>query len=553
MSELKEYVVTLKHKEDLEDFYDDMETPGGNLYIPDRMVEVANRRVVSRNTHYMLSDAEAEEVRNDPRVESVMLTPDELGMVVTKFYTQTSSNFDKSATEDVNDINWGLLRMYEGIQRAGWGTDSTSNQAGTININSTGRNVDVVIVDGHFDPAHPEYAVNADGTGGSRVNQFNWFSITDQVTGGSNGTYVYTPYDNGATSLTDDNSHGSHCAGTACGNTQGWARNANIYNINPYGTNVNSLNALTLFDYIRVWHNNKTVNPATGRTNPTITNNSWGYSFQVPIANITQINYRGGVDTAAPFSANTLLAYGIAVFNIQGTLTAIIPARYPALEADIQDAINDGVLMVGASGNDYTKIDLPGGTDYNNIAVAGGSNYAYHIGSAPSSADNFICVGNIGTHSSEYKTQSSNCGPRVDIHAPGTDIQSSVNSGTSYGGFVDPRDTTNTYYFAKITGTSMASPQVCGILACALETYPFMTQAQAREYVINYAKSGQITDTGGSHTDYTSLQGAPDRYAVFHQERPESGQTWPNNNFWLKDTTTSNKAYPRPRVRRYRL
>jgi len=384
------------------------------------------------------------------------------------------------------------------------------------------------------------------------VNQFNWFSITNQVTGGANGTYVYTPYDNGSTNLTNDNSHGSHCAGTACGNTQGWARNANIYNINPYSTNVNSLNALTLYDYIRVWHNNKAVNPETGRTNPTITNNSWGYSFQVPISNITQVNYRGVSDTNAPFSANTLLAYGIAVFNISGTLTAVIPARYSALEADIQDAINDGVLMVGASGNDYTKIDISGGQDYNNFVVAGGLAYEYHKGSAPSSADNFICVGNIGTESQEYKSMSSNCGPRVDIHAPGTDIQSSVNSGTSYGGFVDPRDGTNTYYLAKITGTSMASPQVCGVLACALEVYPFMTQAQAREYVINYAKSGQITDTGGGHTDYTSLQGAPDRYLYHNQERPESGALYPESNFWIKDSTNYKKLYPRVRTRRYK-
>jgi len=552
MSEQKEYVVTLKNKDDLDEFYDDMETPGGNLYIPDRKVEVANRRVVSRNTHYMLTEEEATEVRNDPRVESVSLTPEEMGMVVTRFYTQTNSNFDKSSTEDANDINWGLLRVFEGAQRAGWGTDGVTNQSGTVNVNASGKNVDVVIVDGHFDPAHPEYAVNADGTGGSRVNQFNWFSITDQVTGGLNAIYSYTPYDNGATNLTNDNSHGSHCAGTACGNTQGWARNANIYNINPYSTNPNSLNALTLFDYIRVWHNNKLVNPETGRTNPTITNNSWGYSFQVPIANITQVNYRGVIDTNAPFSANTLLAYGIAVFNIQGTLTAVIPARYPALEADIQDAINDGVLMVGASGNDYTKIDISGGQDYNNTVSTSSNTYSYHQGSAPCSADNFICVGNIGTESQEYKNMSSNCGPRVDIHAPGTDIQSSVNSGTSYGGFVDPRDGTNTYYLAKITGTSMASPQVCGVLACALEIYPFMTQAQAREYVINYAKSGQITDTGGGHTDYTSLQGAPDRYLYHNQERPDDGALYPESNFWIKDSTNYKKLYPRVRTRRYK-
>ena len=37
------------------------------------------------------------------------------------------------------------------------------------------KDVDAVIVDGHVNPDHPEFAVNVDGTGGSRVNQFNWF------------------------------------------------------------------------------------------------------------------------------------------------------------------------------------------------------------------------------------------------------------------------------------------------------------------------------------------------------------------------------------------
>jgi hypothetical protein len=35
---LKEWIVTLHRKEDLESFYADMETEGGNLFIPNRAV-----------------------------------------------------------------------------------------------------------------------------------------------------------------------------------------------------------------------------------------------------------------------------------------------------------------------------------------------------------------------------------------------------------------------------------------------------------------------------------------------------------------------------------
>jgi hypothetical protein len=68
MSDVKEYVVTLKKGQDCNCFYDDMETTGGTECVPDRAVECANRRPISRNTHYYLTDAEAESLQNDPRV-----------------------------------------------------------------------------------------------------------------------------------------------------------------------------------------------------------------------------------------------------------------------------------------------------------------------------------------------------------------------------------------------------------------------------------------------------------------------------------------------------
>ena len=66
---MNEYIVTCRSYEDLENLYDDMETPGGSLYIPDRAVDLVHRRAISRNTHYMLTEEEAVEIRNDERVD----------------------------------------------------------------------------------------------------------------------------------------------------------------------------------------------------------------------------------------------------------------------------------------------------------------------------------------------------------------------------------------------------------------------------------------------------------------------------------------------------
>jgi hypothetical protein len=538
MSDLKEYIVTLKNRDDLDAFYEDMETPGGDLYIPNRAVDCANRREISRNTHYMLSDAEAEELKKDSRVLFVELTPEQRGIVVTRSFTQTG-NFNKVGFASESYVNWGLLRCVEGQQRANWGSDGTQNINATISVTTQGKNVDVVIVDGHFNPAHPEYAVNSDGTGGSRVIQYNWFQ---HAVGG--GNYVYTPYT--GTAAQADNNHGAHVAGTAVGNTQGWARSANIYNINPYSTNPNGDIDTLLFDYIRAFHAAKTINPATGRRNPTITNNSWGYSYFVVPSTITTIFYRGATING-PFTLAQLADYGLITTNVSGTDYLIIPARVGAVETDIEDAVADGIIVVGAAGNSSSTIGLPLDADWDNYVVAGGdTRYTSDLGTPGGAirqdlSSTTICVGSIDTTTTDRKSDFSNRGARIDIWAPGSGIQSSVNS----GGITDGRNASfrqDTY-----SGTSMASPQVCGVLACALEMYPSMTNDQARSYVIANSKP-QVFDAAAGLSNTYSLINSPNRFLAHKQERPVSGTVYPKTDRFFRPT--SGQVYPRPRIKR---
>lgn len=542
ISDLKEYIITLKHHCDLDSFYEDMETSGGDSNIPDRSVHCCCRRPTSRNTHYQLTVQEAEHLTSDPRVLAVELTPEERGLIVRSNFIQTESTWNKSSTQDSTHKNWGLLRSVEGVQRSNWGSNGTANQSGTIQVNAEGRHVDVVVVDGMIDPTHPELAVNSDGTGGSRVIQYNWFQHN---VGNGTGTYIYTPYT--GTGAESDNNHGSHVAGTIAGNTQGWARKANIYNINPYGTDVNGVSGTLLIDYIRAFHAAKSINPATGRKNPTICNHSWGYGyFPVAISSVTSVVFQG-TTFSGPFTAGQLNNYGIFTANINGTVSTIASARVASVDADIVDAIADGIIMVGAAGNDFTKIDVPGSTDFNNQFVAFNFNFRYHEGSSPTSATGCICVGAINSLVNEAKATFSNCGPRVDIYAPGVSIQSSLNIiNFNWAGANDPRN--SLYKIGKATGTSMASPQVCGVLACALEIYPNLTPSEALEYITFYSKLNQITNTGGSYTDYTSLQGSENRYLFYYKERKDSGSVFPKINYKLRPTTGS--VYPRTRIRR---
>ncbi|NBO29093.1 MAG: hypothetical protein EBV10_07605 [Synechococcaceae bacterium WB6_1A_059] len=554
MSNLAEYIVTLKEFNDLNDFYTDMETEGGSLCIPNRKVECLLRRDISRNTHYLLTQEEAATVKKDPRVKDVERA-DFLMDIINPLYTQTG-NFNKNSSNTADHLNWGLLRCSEGLQRSNWGDNLTSNQVATITRTATGRNVDVIIVDGHINPSHIEYQLRSDGLGGTRVNQLNWNTLSAAAGLLDNdgeallsGTYVYTPYT--GTSAEADNNHGAHVAGTACGNTLGWARSSTIYNISPYSSNPNgTIPSLIMWDYIRAFHRSKTVNPTTGVKNPTVCNCSYGSSLRFPFTYstfstgpITYIWNRGttyGNGSTALTSAN-ITNGGI---YISGGV-AQIPYYSSSVAADIMDAIADGVHVVAAAGNEYSKVDTVSGLDYNNYCYASlsGTTYLWYIhrGTAPGAVPGVISVGSVGVNSAEYKSNFSNCGPRIDVYAPGSNIMSSFNSTASFGGVNDQRN--STYKLGKISGTSMASPQVTGVLACILEYYPRLTPAEARNFIINSAKINQLTDTQGTQADLTSLQGSANRFLFAKEERSASGQTYPKTNFSFRPTNGA--TYPR--------
>ena len=552
---MNEYIVTCRSYEDLENLYDDMETPGGSLHIPDRAVDLVHRRAISRNTHYMLTEEEAAEIRNDERVIACERPARDRGLVPDILWTQTGDFEKTTGNLQSDDKNWGLYRLVKGDSVSNWGSDSTteiSNQ--TINTTASGKNVDVVIVDGHVNPDHPEFAVNVDGTGGSRVNQFNWFQYKSALGYNSHPT-TYTYSSSGASPNTN---HGTHVAGTVAGNTQGWARDANIYNM----AFQDGLSGVTnwdqfLWDYLRHFHKNKAVNSSTGRRNPTITNHSWGYSYgsnTEDLSDLTSVRYRGTTTTLSGTDAQkktVLEDNGVPVPG--GTFLFKVPARQSSVDADIQDAINDGVIVISSAGNSYWNCDTSSGNDYNNYVIG---NYIYYHsrGSTPGSADNVICVGSIGSKVGEYKNNFSNWGERVDIWAPGGDIISAVYDSSSaasegYGSGStlpqDPRD--SSYYLASISGTSMASPQICGIIACLAEQEPNLSQAEALQHLKENALAEVGTTGTANHSTYEALGDSHNRYAFIPKKRPDSGMASPAQIHKNRNTTTAGVKYPRVR------
>lgn len=538
----REYIVTARTKEDLESLYNDLETLGGCECIPEREIECVHRRPISRNTHYYLTDEEAELIKNDSRVLNVELNYSDKGLKITPFYNVVSDRWSKSVNNDDAHRPWAKYRCVNG-QTVGttWGSDGTGQNpsvTATVLFTSTGKNVDVVVVDGCFDPTHPEFATNDNGSGASRVNQFNWFSLNPTVTGGAAGTYLYVnsgggTYINGTVEQQTDNNHGCHVAGTIAGNRRGWAIEANIYNINPYSTAPSPIQSSFLIDYIRAWHRTKAVNTTTGFRNPTITNHSYGITYDIPISALEYVIYRG-VQYNTPLTPSQLTGFGL--IN-DGTTILDIPYLSPSAAIDIQDAIADGIIFVGAAGNSSFKIDVAGGQDYDNIVKQTGQTAEYyHRGSSPGAIDNVLCVGNVDATILEQKAISSNCGPRINVYAPGTNVVSSVHNN---GGGVDDSRNAN-YNIIKYNGTSMAAPNVAGVLACIAEQWPRMSQSEVLSYfsTLQLATANQLTSGTGTR----SLEGSPNRYLFYPMIRKVPN---PSGTTYVGGQTTSQITFPR--------
>lgn len=497
----KEYIVIVKKGIDLEVFDAEMAAHQGHGPIPNRQVVIANPRHASRRmTHWMLTDEEANELRNDPRVLEIEIPPEYRNDIEIGLNASQSFNFSKT-TQPVNtNANWGLRR-----------TNSATNNYGSSNDPDTqvyeyaldGAGVDIVIQDTGIQADHPEWE---DANGVSRLQQIDWFTAS-----GLPGAMPTNHY-------TDFHGHGTHCAGGSAGKTYGFAKGAAIYAMKVDGLQGPSdpnggISIADCFDTIKEWHNNKT----NGR--PTIVNMSWGYSGTRTQTNPTGGTYRGTPWTYNGETGNELWAsYGIVPqLNSGGLVARRIPVRVASVDTDIEELIDAGVHVVIAAGNSYYKIDEPTGNDYNNQVDLGNGNESYHRGSSPYSTEAFI-VGNIDSTTTSIsgtprdKTAGSSCkGPGVNIWAPGTDIISSASGTTVFGASTGAYD--DNFNLANISGTSMAAPQVAGLACLHLQVKPKLTPAELFNRIVADTKA-EIYDTGLDN-DYsafsTSIMGSANR------------------------------------------
>jgi len=504
----KEYIVVLNPDIDFAQFNQEMIDNTGAGVIPSRTVDVANPRTGSqRSTHYSLTDEEAEELRNDSRVREVEIPPQDRDDIEIGRHASQSGDFTKTTADSGNYLNWGMRRCMESTNPYG---TSTSDPGGDFTYNLDGTGVDVVIQDSGLQVDHPEFN-DADGV--SRVQEIDWYDESGLT--GTQSSNHYRDYDG----------HGTHVAGTAGGLTYGWAKNARIYSVKVGGLegsgDSGGIPISDCFDVIKEWHNNKPIDSTTGYKRPTIVNMSWGYSASIgnSFSNITSVNYRGTTynssNDARWNESNTYMSETYGFYpDVDYYGNYYVPVRVTSVDSDVEEMIAAGIHVCIAAGNNSFKADVYGGTDYDNTAIVSIYTRSYHRGSSPYSEEAFM-VGSVDsyTHSGglEQISNFSTKGPGVGIWAPGSNIMSSTSTTNRFTDGDYPSD--SNYKICNIGGTSMASPQVCGLGATILELNPHLTPAQLQQKITNLATNDALysTASGTDYNDNRSLLNAPNK------------------------------------------
>ena len=164
-----------------------------------------------------------------------------------------------------------------------------------------------------------------------------------------------------------------------------------------------------------------------------------------------------------------------------------------SVRADIEDAIKEGIVVIGSAGNNNFHMVADGDPDYNNtVTVLGLGTVFYNRGSTPANSLNAINVGALSSYKNFRRSTYSNFGPLVDVFAPGDNIISSYNSNGQSDGKYGAND-----YYQAISGTSMASPQVTGVIACLASYKPRFNQSDAKDYLDKFSIFNDMTfDTG---------------------------------------------------------
>lgn len=527
---LDKYCVVTKKGYSVSDIDLELISDGGSQTIPERKVDIAEAHPnTQRTTVFYLTDEEASQIANDPRVLSVELHPE----------SNPNVKIDKLAVDvrdyarDGQNSNWGLKR-HSTNQMNFYNANRTVNTSQTSNsytYNNAGEGVDIMVIDQGIQADHPDFL---DENGVSRVQQIDWtpfiegagYSISDSIAEQLKAKNYYKEQAN----------HGTDVASIAAGNRFGWAKKAHIYSCKweyYYESEGQYYNRPLLaperwIDIVTYWHKNKKNN------RPTIINLSVGYvvgSFS--LSNVIGGSYADANNERASWVRGDLTNEQISETYKVRTPVDGLPVHFSYIRSFVEEAIDTGIHVVASAANSGTRsVRLDNPEIDNTVTVQDGNDVRVIKYNHPSSfyaEDESILVGAtdnyIVSHAEdEYKEQLatfSTRGEALHIFAAGEACLSATSKDA-----INPR--TRSFYgehgsdnFAsQFLGTSCSSPQVAGALALYASEYPNYSPAQLRSLLLDEASTDQIYSDTTSYSNVRNALDSPNKllYSRFNND-----------------------------------
>ncbi len=334
-----------------------------------------------------------------------------------------------------------------------WNVDRPSTLRAFAADDPPGKPVIVAVVDSGVDIRHPDLAANIVKDASDKPRFFDEIKAcgkSDVLVAPGVGTLIYdfdTAYSDDKHPGPDGNGHGTHVSG---------------------------------------------IIAAVGNNQPNVTCkeppcNTVGVGPGISILPVKTMNALGdGDDFCIAKGLRDAADAGARVIN----LSVGGPQPGPALEEAIEYLATKGALLVVASGNDGLRVNYP-------AAYPG----AIAVGAVGHPGD-----GNFPEADSKGAPYSSS-GPELDLVAPGGSdttecpekrcgVYSTVPTYTSDISVIGKVPGTG---FGRLTGTSMATPQVSAVAALILSREPGLTPAQVRQRLIS--TTAPVAGTEGRFTD----------------------------------------------------
>ena len=567
--------------------------------IPDRKVKCTDNKEHSptRGT-YELTEEEADEISKHPQVKWIELSITDYPDVYpkpepdikrfkkdVKVYRDLGSNAPPTTptSAEENRTNWAMKRV--GIATNGDSWPNVTGNPGVINtdlsFSLTGKNVDLIIQDSGCLQYHPEFI---DDDGKSRVRDV----ILDgpyyiDSTYFTNNGYTYTKPDGrtgitttsahawwensssrsaafqslgtisipnnyteanalgiGGTYHTMTSSHGTACASLSGGKNFGLAFESNLWTISIFSPA--DISTDSSYDAIKILHQYKPINTATGRKNPTVVNGSWGYFGGFNSGTTVNYSFKGSTGSFTGYNSSSTgvqaLAYGLKQGQYYNRQYATSSANN-SVDTAGDEMVEAGVIFVTSAGNSNQRLgignDDPHINDYLTSLNGGDSRTGFpsasqsgtrpvgHVKWIHPARNGYDSVNDIyssiivgamdefiNSDYTERKAPYSNNGPGIDLYAPADETLAAgmrAANGDQLGTETNYSRYNSDFVDRYFNGTSAASPVVAGLVALFLESKPDATSSEVKDYLKNHGSKvipsmWQDQETDDTNADY---------------------------------------------------